>query len=282
MSNPVSSPPLALALIACRVLEAEIAALTEGSTHIVRREFLEMGLHDQPTGLRSLLAGAIGRAENDPAVQQVVLVYGLCGLALMDLAPHRCPLVVARAHDCITLFLGSKERYAARMRDEPGTYWYSPGWNRAGRVPGPEREAKLRAEYTEKFGAEDAEALMEMERSAFAQHTTAGYTDLGLPGDDESRRYAEQCAKSLGWRFRNHAGDSTLLNDLLHGPWDSERFLVVRPGERIAHTADASIVKAVPAGAAVPRPAPRATTTTPPSFPSPPPTRSPTTSPESA
>jgi hypothetical protein len=245
-----ATPPPASALVACRVLETEIATLAEGATHIVRREFFEIGLHDQPTRLRTMLAGAIGRAEDDPSVRQVILAYGLCGLALVDLAPRRCPLVVARAHDCITLFLGSKERYAAQMRDEPATYWYTPGWNRARRVPGPEREAMMREEYTAKFGAEEAEALVEMERAAFAQHTTAGYTDLGLPGDDEHRRYAEECARSLGWRFRSHPGDNSLLRDLLHGPWDSERFLVVRPGERIAHAADASILKATPAGPA--------------------------------
>jgi len=238
-------PPVC-ALVACRVLEAEIAALSAEAAHIVRREFFEIGLHDQPTDLRSKLAGAICRAEDDPSVGQVVLVYGLCGLALVDLAPRRCPLVVARAHDCITLFLGSKERYAAAMRDEPGTYWYSPGWNKAMRVPGPEREARLREEYAERFGAEEAEALLEMERSAFAQHTTAGYTDHGLPGDARNRLYAEQCAQSLGWRFREHRGDPTLLRDLLHGPWDDERFLTVLPGERIAHTTDAAVVRAVP------------------------------------
>ena len=212
----------------------------------MRREFLEVGLHDQPTNLRSLLSGAVGSAEDDPRVQQVVLVYGLCGLALVDISPRRCPLVVARAHDCITLFLGSKERYAAAMRDAPGTYWYSPGWNKARRVPGPDREAALRREYTAKFGAEEAEALMEMERAAFAQHSTAGYTDLGLPGDEESRRYAEQCARSLGWRFQGHAGTPRSCSDLLNGPWDAERFLTVRPGERIAHSPDAAIIKAVP------------------------------------
>ncbi len=244
---PLQPPGVNTALIACRVLEAEIEALSTGAAHIVRREFFEIGLHDQPTKLRSLLAGAIARAEDDPAVEQVALAYGLCGLALVDLAPRRCSLVVARAHDCITLFLGSKERYAAIMREEPGTYWYSPGWNKAQRVPGPEREAKLRAEYTARFGAEEAEALMEMERCAFAQHSVAGHTDLALPGDDKDRKYSERCAQSLGWRFRHHAGDATLLRDLLHGPWDSERFLVVRPGERIAHSVDAAIIKAIPA-----------------------------------
>ena len=245
MTPPPKPAPPALALVACRVLEGEIDALAQGA-HIVRREFLEIGLHDQPVVLRSLLAGAIGRAEDDPAVQQVVLGYGLCGPALTGLAPRRCPLVVPRAHDCITLFLGSKERYAELMRDEPGIYWYSPGWNRAGRVPGPDREAKMRAEYEAKFGAEEVEALLDMERAAFAQHSVAGYADLGLPGDDENRRYAERCAKALGWRFRGFEGDGTLLRDLLHGPWDGERFLIVRPGERIAHSADAQVMTAAP------------------------------------
>jgi hypothetical protein len=255
MTAPIY-PASALAVIACRVLETEIAELTQGATHIVRRELFEIGLHDQPTSLNAKLTAAIGRAEDDSAVSQVVLVYGLCGLALVDLAPRRCPLIVPRAHDCVTLFLGSKERYADHMREDPGTYWYSPGWNREKRVPGPEREAKLRAEYTAKFGAEDAEALLDMERAAFAQHSSVGYTDLGLPGDDEHRLYAEKCAKSLGWRFQSYKGDATLLRDLLYGPWDSERFLIVNPGERIAHSVDASIVKAVPASAAVSRSAP--------------------------
>jgi hypothetical protein len=235
-----------VALVACRVLESEIAALLQGATHIARQEFFAIGLHDQPTLLRQTLGAAMARAEADPAVDTVVLVYGLCGLATVDLAPRSKPIVVPRAHDCLTLFLGSKERHAACTRTEPGTYWYSPGWNRARRVAGPEREAQLRHEYTERLGADEAEALLEMERATFANYTTGAFTDHGLPGDDEHRRYAERCVRSLGWQFRHHAGDPTLLRDLLYGPWDDARFLVVQPGQRIAHTADANIIKAVP------------------------------------
>ena len=36
------------------------------------------------------------------------------------------------------------------------------------------------------------------------------------------------------------------VRDLLHGPWDNDRFLTVHPGERIAHSTDADIMKAVP------------------------------------
>ena len=33
------------------------------------------------------------------------------------------PVVLPRAHDCITLFLGARERYAEQM-EGPATYWY--------------------------------------------------------------------------------------------------------------------------------------------------------------
>lgn len=243
---PTVACPSAIAVVACRVLEHEVAALAGRSSHIVRHESFEMGLHDQPLTLRTKLAGAIARAEADPAVEAIVLVYGLCGLALVDLAPLRCPLVVARAHDCLTLFLGSKERYAETMRREPGTYWYAPGWNREKRVPGPDREANLRAKYAERFDAEEVNALLDMERESFALHTTAGYTDLRMPGDDVQSDYAKSCAQSLGWKFVTHPGDRTLLHDLLHGPWDDRRFLVVPPGRRITHSPDENIVKLSP------------------------------------
>jgi hypothetical protein len=245
-----SSPPAKIsgriALIACRVLEAEIASLTRDATHVVHRQFFEIGLHDQPTALRARLAEAIARAEAEPLVATIVLVYGLCGLALVDLAPRRCPLVVPRAHDCITLFLGGKERYAAAVRADPGLYWYTPGWNRGRRAPGPEREAQLRAAYTAKFDAEDAEALLAMDRECFAQHIGAAYVDLNLPGDAQHHAYAKRCAASLGWSLTSYRGDPTFVRDLLHGPWDAPRFLVVPPGRKIAISVDDRVIKAVP------------------------------------
>lgn len=34
-------------------------------------------------------------------------------------------LVIPRAHDCITLYLGSRQRYLEQFNARPGTYWYS-------------------------------------------------------------------------------------------------------------------------------------------------------------
>ena len=245
--------PEPTAVIACRVIEEELRHLGAGLPHILAFEFFEVGLHDRPNQLRTQLQAGIARCEANPEVSVILLGYGLCGTATVGLSPRRCTLVLPRAHDCVTLFLGSKEKYAACVSREPGTYWYCPGWNRSGRSPGPDREAALRKEYSEKFGAEEADYLIETERTTLAQYTTAAYTSLGMPGDDDQRRYAERCARSLGWRFRHCPGDASLLRDLLSGPWSEDRFLVVRPGQAIAHAPDERIATVVPADVKSPR-----------------------------
>lgn len=233
-------------------MEAEIACLLPAAPHVVRTEFFEVGLHDRPTSLRTELTLAIGRAEADPSVEAIALVYGVCGMGTVGLQAQRCRLVLARAHDCLTLFLGSKERYAEIMRRRPDAYWYTPGWNRARRVPGPEREAALRAEYTAKFGAEDAEALLAIERDAFHAHGRAVYTDFGLEGGAAEKAYAQRCATWLGWDYEEQPGDPSLLRALIAGDWDAERFLVLEPGQQIAFSADDRIVKPAAAGPASP------------------------------
>ena len=77
-------------------------------------------------------------------IEAVVLAYGLCGRGTVGLRPLRHQLVIPRAHDCITVFMGSKEAYADHQRRCPTCYYYTPGWNRARRVPGPEMMETLR------------------------------------------------------------------------------------------------------------------------------------------
>ena len=58
----------------------------------------------------------------------VLLGYGLCSNGLVGMGARSIPLVVPRAHDCITLFLGSKERYLQYFQDNPGVYFMTSGW----------------------------------------------------------------------------------------------------------------------------------------------------------
>lgn len=243
-----------MAVIACAVLEDEVRHFAKPFGHITHIEILPQGLHNEPDRLRREVQGAIERVEAGfPAVSGIALVYGLCSRGVEGICPSRCRVGVPRAHDCITLLLGSRERYGEYVARHPGTYWYSPGWNRCHVPPGPERHEKLFREYREKYGEEDAEYLMEQEQSWFRKYNRAAYVHLGPGYSENDVAFSKQCADWLGWSFDMQVGNPALLRDLLCGAWDDARFIVIGPGQTPRMTADDRIVEAVeaaPAGGA--------------------------------
>ena len=199
--------PPRIALLACRVFEKEIALLAAGAGHILETRFFEVGLHDRSDQLREKLQSELQSVSSRDDIDAVVLAYGLCGRGTAGLRPLRHMLVIPRAHDCITVFMGSKEAYAAHQRRCPSCIYYSPGWNRERRVPGPERLAVLQSELAKKYATDDVEMLIETERELWAMHDTVAYLDLGTDDAETEAAYAKKCADWLGWKFERLAGD---------------------------------------------------------------------------
>jgi hypothetical protein len=242
--RPLNAPRIAL--LACSVFEREIALYGRGARHIAEARFFEMGLHERPDQLRAILQENFDAVDARSDIEAVALAYGLCGRGTAGLRPMRHKLVMPRAHDCVTVFMGSKERYAEHHRRCPGCYYYTPGWNRGRRVPGPERLEAMRAELASRFEPEDVEFLVEEERKQWALHDTATFIDLGTDDARAEADYARQCADGLGWKFEHIRGDPSLLRDLLWGRWDEERFQIVEPGMQLGHAPDESILRAEP------------------------------------
>ena len=240
-----------VALILCDVLADEFAALAASRPHVCHIENLEQGLHNTPALLRTRLQEAVNKIEalDFPApLEGIVLGYGLCSRGSEEVTTRRVPLVLPRAHDCITLLLGSKERYAAYAKEHPGCYFYSPGWNRCHTPPGPERYEKLHKQYVEKCGEEDAAFLMESEQAWFSAYSLATYVDTGLTppeGVAKDIAYTRDCAAWLKWNFDHQQGSPRLLERLLDGPWNEDDFLVLEPGQIARMTADDRVVTAV-------------------------------------
>lgn len=251
MSGPPSERPdpsadydkpaagVAVAMITCAVLEDEVNHFASQYPQVRHIEMLAQGLHNEPHRLREQLQQAIDHVENEvPGIDVIVLGYGLCSRGTEGVATRRCRLVMPRAHDCITLLLGSRQRYAEYVRDNPGTYWYSPGWNRHHVPPGKQRYDKLLSEYTEKYGQDNAEYLMQAEQHWFNTYSRATYVDLTVGVTDTDLKFTRECADWLNWQFDHQHGDPSLLTALLTGPWDDERFLVLEPGQRFTITSD--------------------------------------------
>lgn len=229
-------------LLACDVFRDEIETL--GAPDIV--EYLPMGLHDQPGELRRQINEAVLRLEKQADLRAIVLAYALCGNGLVGVRANRLPLVLPRAHDCIAIMLGGMAAFRRVVTRDPAIYFYSPGWVRERRVPGPDREAHIRQLYAERYpdDAEMIEDLVEADYETFGHYGCAGYVDL--TGNLNAEAYSRRCADCMGWRFRKLEGDPAMLGDLLKGLWDEQRFLIVEPGMQIVAQEGDLVVDARP------------------------------------
>ena len=245
--------PRRFALIACEILQRELCLCVARSPGIVDLVLLPKGLHDQGKPRMSARLQEAIDAVDAGRHEAILLGYGLCNNGIEGLRA-RLPLVVPRAHDCITLLLGSKERYAAYFDGHPGTYFKSPGWiERSGGelAPGADNiPTQLglswdREALVAKYGEEKAAFLMETMAGWTKTYSTMAYIDTGV-GDAASlkARTREEAAR-LGWTYEELPGSLALLQRLVDGAWDPKDFLVVPPGQTIRPKLGEQIVMAV-------------------------------------
>lgn len=223
------------AIIACDVFRDELEAIGGENPSCLAVRYLEMELHDRPDTLRKQIQNTIAEFETTySTLEAIVLVYGLCGNGLLGVRTHRCALVLPQAHDCISVFMGGAQAHCDFLKQHPATYFYSPGWIRKKRVPGPDRENYLRKLYGERYpdDPEMIEELIEIDAEAFAHHNTAAY--ISLLENPEAKRYCQSCAKTMNWQFREVASDASLLKALLLGNWQHEQVLTIPANHQIA------------------------------------------------
>ncbi len=245
-----------LQLITCDMLMLPVEHLAARSPNEIVVSDLSASLHVEPVPLRDRIQERVDQIEaEDPDADAILLGYGLCGGATAGLMARTRPLVLPRAHDCATIFLGSRERYQHEQTTTPGTYWFTEdnvkrgdalkGWllGDSGRSDGV--EATYRG-YVEKYGQENADYLMEALGEWTSHYERGAFLESGLATDDEARNTARQESELRGWRFESVMSDLTLIEGLLNGDWGDE-FLVVQPGERLVMSYDDDVVKAVPA-----------------------------------
>lgn len=245
-----------LKIIACGVFEPELAFLATQSPHEVNVELLEAGLHEQPEQLRKEAQAAIERADAE-GFEAIGLVYGLCGRGTAGLKAVSAPVIIPRAHDCMTLFLGSRAAFRQQFAQEPGTFYITAGWYESKVRPlGREHERHyVRPEdiekdprfapLAEKYGPERAAYIIHFHDSWKRNYTRAAYIDTGHPHPEKYQEYARQMAEDLGWRYETVPGDLHLLRKLVKGEWNEEEFLILRPGQRSAASGDENIFTAI-------------------------------------
>jgi hypothetical protein len=242
-----------LKLIACEIFYREFSAAVARSVNRIDVEFLPKGLHDiGQSGMSERLNEALA-AVDESLYEAVLLGYALCSNGLVGLAARTIPIVVPRAHDCITLFLGDKQRYLDYFQKNPGTYFKTSGWIERGQglaqaghdaITHQAGMTLSHEELAAKYGEDNARFLRDQLGNMTRNYNKIAFIEMGVEPDGRFEEQALADAAALGWKYEKLQGDMSLIEDLLDGRWDNERFLIVPPGRRISASYNDQIIKA--------------------------------------
>ena len=246
-----------LLAIVCEVFHREACAAAAQSRLRVDFEFLPKSLHDigeeaMSARLQATIDHALQTRSADEQPGAIVLLYGLCNNGICGLhAP--VPLVVARAHDCITLLLGSRERYEAHFAAHPGTFYKSPGWIERDSDPNDNPASvtsrlglsRNYAELVEQFGEDNAQYLMETMGNWLKHYRQLTLIETGVGPAEEYRKISRAQAQENDWKYEEVPGNTVLINKLLNGDWNDDDFLVVKPGEQIDVSNEEGIIRSI-------------------------------------
>ena len=242
-----------LKCIACEALARLVYLSAAYSPHVVDVELFKIGLHRDPDDLRAQLQARIDAVSGE-GYDAIVMAYGLCGKATHGLTARDVPIVIPRAHDCITLFLGSRARYKDESISNPGTYWYVTDYIQRGQASGTSLSLGADVDsgmdgtyedYVKKYGKDNADYLMEVMGAWCEHYNRAAYIDMGVGDSSELEAETQAEADRRGWTFERMTGDLVLIRHLLDGDWTTDDFLTLEPGQRIEMSYGDDVVRGV-------------------------------------
>ena len=240
-----------LKCIGCDALARLIYLCAAHSPHLVDVSMLRLGLHRKPADLQARLQNEIDSSVGQ-GFDAVIMVYGLCGRATAGITARDVPVIIPRAHDCITLFLGSRARYIEQHENQPGTYWYTLDYIERGSQDGSltalgatdDNSFNIEDEYDKyvaKYGKDNADYLMEMMGAWRSHYERAAFIDMGVGDSKTIEAKAQDEAARRGWAFERVAGDMVMVRRLLNGDWN-EDFLILQPGQKLGMSYDENII----------------------------------------
>jgi len=236
-------------LIACAVTYRECYYCAAVCRNVIDIRLCDKGLHDIGAPKMCSKLQAELDAVDCSRYEAILLGYGLCNNGTIGLKA-RIPIVIPRAHDCITLLMGSKERYRQYFDANPGTYFWSSGWIERGTSSLVNEESTVSAmgfrsyeEYVKEYGEETANYLMETLGQGMKHYTKLAYIDTHVGDFPEYKASARQQAAANGWEYEEISGSTDVLMRLTNGEGNCEDFIVINPGQTISPSYNDGILR---------------------------------------
>lgn len=226
-------------LICCEVFMREACLAIASSPHTIDPVFTPKGAHEKSDYLRGLIQSKIDELEAEGEYDAVLLGFGLCGNSTAGIQARSIPLVIPRAHDCCTIFLGSKEKFSEYFGDNLSAEWSSAGYMERGDSYLRETDTgellgldKSYEDLVEMYGEENAQYLWETLHPNLHSNELI-YIEIPETAHLGYQKKLEELALEQGKTVRILNGDMRLIRNLIDGAWNEKEFLIVPPGETI-------------------------------------------------
>lgn len=241
--------PTRYKLLACAVLQRECYFCASQAKNIIDVQLLEQGLHDIGAQKMMPKLQALIDEVDTQKYDAILLGYGLCNNGIVGLK-SKLPIVVPRGHDCITILMGSKEKYQHYFTDNPGTFFQSAGWMEQAKdnLSNPESTTRQMglanySEYVEQYGEEYAKYIMDSLGGGLKSYESFTYIDTGVGEQESYKAHARENSQQNNWNYKEVKGDTGLLLRLMNGDWNEKEFLVLQPGDTIESSYSPSVIQ---------------------------------------
>lgn len=245
-------------LIACEVLYRECCFAAAVSRNVIDLHFTSQGWHDLKSATMCERVQAEVDATPPDRYAAILLGFALCNNGIVGLTARDVPLIIPRAHDCITFFLGSREAYQRHFDANTGAYYLTTGWVERDREniesTMDDQDNMLRQmgldksyeDYVALYGEENAKMILATIGDGLSNYHKFTQIDMGVAPEIEtevSRAGREEAARR-GWEFEIVPGRLDLVRALADGPWTDDKFLTVQPGQSVQPAYDGRIIQA--------------------------------------
>jgi hypothetical protein len=207
-------------IVACETLKQELQAVMKRRGCDYPVVWIDAGKHAWPDKLRVAIQEAIDGIS--PSYKTLLLLFGFCGNALVDIKARQHRLVLPRAADCIPLFIGSrKEREAYGS----GMYFFTEGYLNSGGSIASDTDRVYRR-YGEKRG-------LSILKKMVGHYKNFAVIDTGTFNVAEVKDKVQDFARLLDIPVNVIPGNLRIIDALLAGGWQDDEFLSVAPGGSI-------------------------------------------------
>ena len=223
--------------IVCGMLDDFFTKAAANSPHEIKIDMIDKKLHTEPEKLKREIQLRLDALK--PEWDFVVLGFGLCGGALNGIKSGKHTLIIPRCHDCISLFLGSKELYSDIVKKyQNRCYWFTPSFYKQKFLLIKKFRQERIEEYKEQYDEETSQYLIDVELGPLFKYTHLNLIDDLENPDNTLCQEAYILAEEFNWQVNKFNIGDSLFNAMYRGDFNENDFLTVIPNKTVMQSMD--------------------------------------------